>query len=624
MSPLRRLSALTALSSVLLLAVLAATVAPTPASAQPPVERFEQSCDTGNPYFVTTLFARGNNWDEPALIAFHDTPDNSEHVVLATMRQIGSCYGLAYQPVEKALYVAAYHKRGSPFGPQGGPGTIYRVDLSSGAIANWVEVPGVGRDQHDKSGDYFPDTRARNLAGNVGLADVDLSDDGTELFVTNLMERRIYRYQVSDKKLLGQIDIGSSGQGWASQARAFGLKVREGKLYHGVVNTAFKSQESGDLRAFVYESDLDGSNMRQVSDFSLDYERGHIWGNTSARWLPWKDGYNSIVRGPIGSYPQPMLSDIDFADNGDMIIAFRDRFGDMTFYDPGGRNPPNEGTGIPAGDLLLGRYNGSTWDTSPVPEYYDEDAGPGVGRKTSTHDESCFGGVARVQGVDKTVITGMAPERISSGGAYWFMNESGSNPAREEIYNIRSEVNYGKANGLGDVEILCGAQRETETPTPVDTDTATPTPTATLTMTPTATTTLTMTPTATTTLTITPTGTISVTPEQTQPPSSTPQATLTVAPTTPVPSTSSPTTPPTETQVTPTVQTKTPQPTSPPEDTPPPDTPAPGPTPITPRLPKTGGEGSWPDLLLVVGLASALAGLAWRFRFTWRGDARRT
>jgi len=604
------LSILTLPAILALLAVFACV--PSPAAAQAPIDRFEQACGTDNPFFVTTCYARGAQWDEPALVAFRDTPDNSGQSVLATMRQIGAAYGVAYQPAEKAVYVAAYHKRGSPFGPSGGPGTIYRVDLTSGAVGPWLEVPNTGRDQHERADNYWPDTRARNFAGTLGLGDIDLNDDGSELYVMNLLERQIFRYRMADKGLIGRIQIGSAGEGWSSQARPFGLKVWQGKLYHGLVHTAYQSQDRGDLSAFVYQSDLDGSNMRMVNRFSLDYGRGNVFGNVPARWWPWKDGYNATRPGPLGAYPQPMLSDIEFADNGDMILGFRDRNGDMTFFDPGGRNPPGEGTSIPAGDILLGRFNGDTWDTATSPEFFAQDAGPGLGATSAAHDESSFGGLARVQGVDHVVNSALAPERISSGGGYWFDNTNGRNTAREEIYNYRSEVNYGKANGLGDVEILCGPSVETS-PTPTDTEVPMPSQTATtpwVTETPTPSVTTTVTPTVTTTTTVTPTGTIvttvtptAATPTTTITPTATMAVTLTPGPTPnerPSSTAALPTSPPPKTPV---------PPTSPPEEEKPPP---PSPTPEVPQLPKTGGTADWTGLLTWIG--GLVIALAWLLR----------
>jgi len=93
-------------------------------AAPPPWEMFEAACATDNPYLVTTCFARAGETGEPALVAFHDTTDNSDHIPLATAGQVGATYGLAYSR-EPALYAAAFLKRGVPFGPAG-PGAIYR------------------------------------------------------------------------------------------------------------------------------------------------------------------------------------------------------------------------------------------------------------------------------------------------------------------------------------------------------------------------------------------------------------------------------------------------------------------------------------------------------------------
>jgi hypothetical protein len=458
----------------------ALAILPKSLAAQPDIGRFDAACSGDNPFFVTTCYTQGILPDDPALVAFRNTPDGSDHHVLATQAQIGAAYGIAYRASERALYIGAYHKRGTAFGP-GGPGMVYRMDLNTGAVEPWLALPNPGADTHDPDDNYWPDTPARNGAGLISLGDLDLSENGEVLNVMHLPDRKIYRYRVDDKAFLGTIDIGSTGQPWASQARPFGLASWNGKLYHGVVHSSYQSQDDDDLQAYVYETDPDGSNVRLVTQFSLIYERGNVFGNISARWKPWVNNPQLIGPGALGGYPQPMLTDIEFADNGDMIFGLRDRLGDMTFFNPGGRNPPNEGTGIPAGDILIGRYNGTTWDVAPEPEFFSEDFGP----NRNGHDETGFGGLARMRDANVVVSTGLAPLRISSGGAYWFDMSSGATLGREELYNFESEVNFGKANGLGDVELLCGPEQATETPTP--TETATETVTATVTLTPTVT-----------------------------------------------------------------------------------------------------------------------------------------
>ena len=456
------------------------------------VEDLQASCATSNPYLVTPCYARGEQWDEPALVAFRDTADNSDHHVLATHGQIGATNGTAYDPVRHQLYVAAFFKRGTALGPLG-IGGVYMLDMASGDVEQWTTVPDAGRDMHDSRGDYWPDTRAQNSVGIVGLGDIEYGGDDT-LFVMNLWEREIFRYRTSDKSLVQRIPIGSTGESWeTSNARPFALAVWEGRLYHGVVNSAWRPRDDDAIEALVYSSEFDGSDMREVARFDLTYPRdaaiSGFGGGVPSTWRAWRDGYNNVSRFPgFGVYPQPMLSDLGFTNDGHMLLGFRDRFGDMTFFDPSGANPPGEGSGIPAGDLLIGRRAGDRWTVDPNPEFFAEDAGPGLGERSAIHDETAFGGIAHIPVTDRIITMGLAPEVTSSGGAYWFESDDGDNTAREQLYAWDPDYpNFGKANGLGDVELMCPMTLPTPTPTATRTSTPTPVNTPTPSATPTAT-----------------------------------------------------------------------------------------------------------------------------------------
>ena len=105
-------------------AVITMALSPRPTAAQSAlIPKFDAACQTTNPFFITTCFALGVRDTEPAIVAFHDTPDDSEHHVLATYGQVGSTFGVAYDGRRRLGYAAAFHKRASPFGP-GGPGMI--------------------------------------------------------------------------------------------------------------------------------------------------------------------------------------------------------------------------------------------------------------------------------------------------------------------------------------------------------------------------------------------------------------------------------------------------------------------------------------------------------------------
>jgi len=75
--------------------------------------------------------------------------------------------------------------------------------------------------------------------------------------------------------------------------------------------------------------------------------------------LRWRDGFQNVNprSGLSAVYPQPMLTDIEFATAGDIVLGLRDRQGDMTFFQS--PNPSGESHGLPAGDIVLGRASGA-------------------------------------------------------------------------------------------------------------------------------------------------------------------------------------------------------------------------------------------------------------------------
>jgi len=458
-----------------------------------------ERCLTDNPYFVAPVYPIGDRRSEPALVAFRDTFRNAEEHVLARFGEIGVTFGLAVDQEANRVYAAAYHKRGAPFGP-GGPGMIYRIDLATGAVEEWLDVPDAappGVTLHDPAGNYMPDRIAREWPGKVSLGDIDLTPDGAELFVVNLYTRRILRYRTADKQLLGSFDHGAARQGWATrEARPFALAVRDGKLYHGVVRDASTSRQARDLEALVYESDLDGAEMSPVLAVGLDYYRGQIPPNIDAEWLPWRDDTRSVA--PRGMhehayiYPMPMLTDLEFSDDGRMILGLRDRLGDMALYDRNRNLPAGEASGHPFGDILLATREGAGWTSTPWPEFFRQDAGGGMNSTGGFHIDTGFGGLARVRAADVVVNSAVSPEVYHSGGAIWFDLEDGGDLRRETLYESTSgRTNFGKSNGMGDLELICPDVPDTPTPTPTATATATDAPT------PSATPTATDTPTAT-------------------------------------------------------------------------------------------------------------------------------
>jgi hypothetical protein len=134
-------------ANLLLVAIVTLVSSLVARTAGPP--DFEMACADDEPYLVTAAFraktsaGAAPNVSAASVILFRDTPSNRPHYVLATYSQTGAVWGLAYRPSEAAVYAAAFHKRGLPYGP-GGPGGIYRIDLATGAVSLFLTVPDAG------------------------------------------------------------------------------------------------------------------------------------------------------------------------------------------------------------------------------------------------------------------------------------------------------------------------------------------------------------------------------------------------------------------------------------------------------------------------------------------------
>ncbi len=414
-----------------------AEVTPSATTWQDLAERVTAACGGSNPYLVTTRFsgklASSQAAREPAVFAFRDTAadDLAQQIVLATQAQVGAVYGLAYDAGRNQLYAAAYHKRGAPFGP-GGPGAIYQIDLSAGAVATWVQLS-AGPDRHDRP---LGDDRTGALwVGRTGLGDIDLDDDGNVLFVANLHDRHIYRLSVPDAAILGRFPFGALGTSWERDARLFGLAYRDGLLYHGVMDVGTSTQPQGTAATgHIYQSLPDGSELREVAVFGI----------------PIRTVVGQKVEGWWGSGAIPMLTDIEFRPGGDVIIGVRNRSIDAT-------------TGqcqiYPSGELLLGVQRAEGWDVATEPGHYNY--GPGTGLSPLT------GALAGIRYLDQVVSPEQLtfPEGLNGGQnvcgwhALWFDNAGGQQVRREALVWLDYPPDLLLPLGTGDLEVLCDRSR---------------------------------------------------------------------------------------------------------------------------------------------------------------------
>jgi SdrD B-like domain len=487
--------------------------------------RPSQYCQN-NPRLATSCFASGDpatplvsNARAVVSYPYDATTPGATTAIESRVQHIGAIWGMAYQRASQSLFVAAYAKRKAGFGPgtgqptSDGTGTIYRVitDLASpGSSPNGVPFVDIddlfgaattGADQHV---DYVNDPNTYAAVGKSALGDIDIDEDDQTLWVINLADRQLYRLPIGivptapSAAAVSVFNVPDPGC-VNGVARPFAVTPELGSIYVGGVCTAeLIGGTAADLRAYVYRLDPAGPTWTLVLSEPLNYPRGcsdidpgypalpvacrgAIVNALDASWRPWRDTLDTTFPAGNGagftSHPQPMLTDIEFLD-GDMLLAFRDRFADQIGQADAGPSgvPPggNNLFAIPAGDLLRASQGGIGWQfesngQSNPPGAFTSSAGqnneqgPGNGEfyaaddLTGGHDELLLGGIAQLAGAPEVSLTAFDPIAIFTAGSIQLSNTTGNRVRSFQIIDAADPVAYGKANALGDIEVLCNA-----------------------------------------------------------------------------------------------------------------------------------------------------------------------
>ncbi len=226
------------------------------------------------------------------------------------------------------------------------------------------------------------------------------------------------------------------------------------------------------------------------SDLSNPLPTG-IPGISNTSWHPWVSNFSELLPAPIDNPdgvagPQPMLTDIEFDVEGSMILGFADRTGHQggnfnfgtvinntaLYYTTGVGDIIRLGTNN-NGTFTLesgGASNGNTGSTTNGDgpgggEYYyqdnfDLDNGGTLGVNTdpANHDENSVGGLVLWPGKNEIVNTVFDPRDQYNSGGFRFYANSGANTGKATkatlLYVSGDVSTFGKASGLGDVELL--------------------------------------------------------------------------------------------------------------------------------------------------------------------------
>lgn len=427
---------------------------------------------------------------------------------------IGATWGVAYCQQTQTIYTSAFMKRHVGFGPLG-TGGIYAITgiLGTPSATSYFDVstiPGidVGADTRTSvavneavdAPNELPteadrpswDADAFDAVGKRSLGDMDISPDGNTLWVMNVFEKELIALDISGgtPTLIDTINVPDPGCS-DGDYRPWAVKVHDNRIWVGTVCSAETSQNTLDLAAHIQV--WNGTTWAAVYDFPLNYLRGSAGnGNSpnSANWQAWTDIYQSVgVSNSFAIYPQPILSDIEFDNDGSMILAFMDRMGHQTgisnfLPDPTATNTADQPSGQAAGDILRvcnvgGTYqlennascDGGTTTTGGV----NNNRGPGGGEyywgdtwdynpfnfsATAFHQETSFGGLAFMPDSAQVLMTAMNPTNSANSGGVVRFNSDATRPSYNTGYRLYSSAGAGsgtfaKANGLGDLEVLC-------------------------------------------------------------------------------------------------------------------------------------------------------------------------
>jgi uncharacterized repeat protein (TIGR01451 family) len=431
--------------------------------------------------------------------------DNLGASYKATLSQIGSVHGVAWDKTTKRLFSSAYMKRKVPFGSLGNEstGAIYlNVDPATNATPPSVFVDlnalfpnSTGANPHPiATTDWFADSLTLNSVGKIGLGDLDISRDGKKLYSVNLKEKEIFVIPTDVVPTAGNIQripipttnlpiaFDPTQTCPANDVRPFGMGIdKDGNLHIGAVCTAETSKDSTDLTLYIWK--YNGSVFTLELTQAVNYrtrKRFRYWENPTDLQFNTvtNPGYNDWT-----NHPMPMVGDIEFDVDGAMIIGIKDRFGDLSPQSYNNSGYPYTRTG---GDILRAcslnggyvlEYGGRCGNTTTAGTSPYNDAADGRGGKEfyfgdtsgDSDRESAQGALLIVPGSGEVVSTAFDPvyllgngtkpnNNFNTGGIQKYSNSTGATTGTYDVYLDTDVQIFGKANGLGDIEALCAVQ----------------------------------------------------------------------------------------------------------------------------------------------------------------------
>ncbi len=409
-------------------------------------------CGT-NPELLTTCFVQGptSNSTLETIIGFeHNFNSGTKAKKYATHAETGSVWGIAWKSTTNEIFSSAFVKQYSGL-TSNGPGAIIKTKIqgSTNTTKLYVDLAktiNVGT----LSVTDISDCDYGNNVGRVGLGALVIDPTNEYLYVTNLGNRSLVRVSTTDPSDVTEYSIPNPGCS-DGEYRPFALKFKNDKLYIGVTCTAETARLESSSKAIVYEW-----NPANAAGFSNIFETAYIKGY-------WHDSPPSSLK------VSHWFTDIDFTDDGNMVIGLSDRKGHRYCKNPNNRLDNQQpdilmvykdknGKWTLESNGKAGTLTGSGVGNSQGPgggEFFGEDAfpaGPGF------HPEVAIGSFFILPGTNSVVAAAFDPEgNTTSGGFHKYSTTNGKRLSTVELYTRNSSELFGKATGFGDVIAKCGA-----------------------------------------------------------------------------------------------------------------------------------------------------------------------
>ena len=475
-----------------------------------------------NPNIISPYYVQGQPVvdQSPAIFDIgYDTPGqglgyvgaNDEPVPnwIEKLSNVGAVWGLAYDRLNKRIFASTVLKRHVAI--KNGLGYIYAIDPVSESIIGSIDLQGVtpvnggvamdmgsvtrtgGPDYELNPNQGSPDIDidAFPKVAKVGYGDIDYDVSNKKVWGINLKQRRLFSLDVESSNIAS---IPATLKAWdilsmpgaptcsGGELRPWGLTIHDGKGYLGLVCDGSISQNDADVRAYVYSFDLNNpSSLTNIIDFSMDYTYATYSTNVQ-KYHHWLDVWDESKIAHSGSgwrFNQPVLADMEFDKDGNLYLAFLNRFGHQVGY---WNHKPLSGNGDlirtnHQGDLLKVCFDGTSYKiegSGTCPVNYETSQNTGVSgngeyfhdRSADGQQESSYGSLAHIKGANDIVngVTDPHPtngidnsDYYDSGGIEHYDLSSGENVAYFVAYRAGPNGDLSKAIGLGDIELLSEA-----------------------------------------------------------------------------------------------------------------------------------------------------------------------